>query len=122
MALAGTGHCLGRAQRPVRGLKVFHAFLLEWVKSISSTDSIHRSRRFLSRQDVSSFVFEVGIYTTSSQQECIVGLVACTVPSGNVLPATSTRDGHPCGRVQQFTKGRVRRVLVGGGAWEGVSS
>jgi len=58
MALAVTGHCLGRALRPVRRLKVFRAFLLEWVKSIPSTELIHRSRPFLSSQDVSSFALQ----------------------------------------------------------------
>ena len=37
-----------------KAVKSFPCFLLEWEKSIPSTDSIHHSRRFPSRQDVSS--------------------------------------------------------------------
>ena len=37
-----------------KAVNFFLGFLLEWVKSIPSSDSIHRSRRFLSRQDVIS--------------------------------------------------------------------
>jgi len=114
MELAVTGHCVGRAMCPERQFKVFHAFLFEWMKSIPSTNSICRSRRFLSRQDMSSSAFRVGIYTTLSNQECIVALVTLTVRSGDVLLMASTRDRLLRRIVKQLPEGMVCCVQVGG--------
>ena len=52
--LAVIGHCFESNLRPVRRLKVFQAFLLEWVKSISLTISCHRSLQFLLRWSIRS--------------------------------------------------------------------
>ena len=49
MELAVIGDCFRSDLRPVRRLKVFQAFLLQWVKSIPLTVSSHRSLRFLLR-------------------------------------------------------------------------
>ena len=49
MELAVIGHCFESDLHPVSQLKVFQAFLLEWVKSNSLTVSFHHLLRFLLR-------------------------------------------------------------------------
>ena len=63
------------------------------------------------------FRLTFGIYTTLRKQECIVTLVAFTVPSGNVglLPTASTRYRLPYGRVQQLAEYAVSWLEEGSG-------
>jgi len=68
------------------------------------------------------FRLEVGIYTTLSKQECIVALVAITVPSGDVQLTASTKDRLPCGTLKQLAEGGVCYIQIGGGVLEWVSS
>ena len=107
---------------PCKGVKGFPCFSA-WVGEVGLLYRFNPSfSTFSIKARCELLRLEVGIYTTLSQEECIVALVAFTVPSGNVLPTTSTRDRLPCGRMQQLTEGRVRCVQVGGVVWEGVSS
>ena len=54
MELAVIGHSLESNLRLVKWLKVFQAFLLDWVKSIPLTVSSHRLLRFLLRWSIRS--------------------------------------------------------------------
>ena len=56
MKLVVIGHCFESDLHSVRRLKVFQAFLLEWVKSIPSIVSSHRLLQFLLRWFIRSAV------------------------------------------------------------------
>ena len=104
MELAYTRHFVGLELPPVCHLSVFHANLLECVKSMPITVSSQHSLHLWLQQFVWFEALLAASLPGSEHPRIWVVCITLLIPCGNVTVAEAMRDGALCRPNEQFTE------------------